>query len=882
MKCLHRLIHFTSLAWSGGVILLVAGSVDGDLTAVRLDKAIRIDGGLTESLYQSEPFDRFIQSDPDNGEPATEPTQVWIGYDDEALYIGARLWDSQPDFIIGRMGRRDDDTDSDMFQLAIDSYNDKRSGFFFLINPSGTIIDGTISNDSWFDETWDGVWESKAVVDDEGWTVEMRIPFSQLRFNQQKDYTWGIGVGRLIKRRNEQSFNVLIPRGESGLVSRFGTLKGIFDVTPPKRFEGLPYVTSGYSVLPSEQDNPFFNGKDDNLGLGADLKLGIGSNITIDATINPDFGQVEVDPSVINLSAYETFYEEKRPFFVEGSSIFSFGRGGPTNRWGFNFFEPQFFYSRRVGRPPQGGVDSDGWVDMPTATSILGAAKISGKINGDWSIGGISAVTNREFARIDKEGTVHKEEVEPSTSYNLIRSQKEFNGGLQGAGVVATQVHRHFDDRDLREFLSDDAYALGIDGWTFLNNEKDWVIAGWGGMTRVTGSESRIFTLQQNSSHYFQRPDADHVTLSSTTNYLSGYAGRVIVNKEKGHLVFNSGLGFISPGFESNDLGLTFGTDRINKHVVLGYRWYDPGKVFRYAAINAAYMSNHNFGGVKTDESVFLFGFAQLLNYWQFNAMAAGGPRTLSDRKLRGGPMVISPSGSFTSFNIRSDNRKSVVFSLDLDWDRSDNGSWKKELSSEVDIKLGNRLQLQVEPSYSVEKDIDQYVEEIDDESATAMYGKRYMVAQLNQTIIATDFRIDLTFTPTLSLQAYFQPFVAVGHYSNFKEFKRPRSYDFMVYSEEGSSIKTEEDGYILDPTGGDDNDAFWLDNPDFNYKALVGTAVLRWEFKPGSTLYLVWTRNGYDFQHPGDFRLRRDVQDLFRATTDNVFAIKVAYWMGR
>lgn len=862
-------------------VSLLLGS-HSDIEAIRLEQPLRIDGKLTESLYGSQPYQRFIQLDPDNGDPATEKTYVWIGYDDEALYVGARLWDSQPDSIIGRMGRRDSDTNSDQFQVAIDSYHDKRSGFFFVVDPSGTFMDGTISNDSWFDDTWDGVWESKTVIDDKGWTAEMRIPFSQLRFNQQKEYTWGIGLGRLIKRKNEHSLSVHVPRGESGIVSHFAALNGISNITPPRRIETLPYVTSGYSLLPSKKDNPFFNGRDNNLNVGADLKLGIGSNITVDATINPDFGQVEVDPSVINLSAYETYFQEKRPFFVEGANIFSFGTGGPTSRWGFNFSEPDFFYSRRIGRPPQGDVSTDEWIDMPTETSILGAAKISGKLNGDWSIGGLTALTNREYARVNNDGDISREEVEPLTSYNLIRTQKEFNEGRQGLGFLGTYVFRDFDDPPLRDILSDNAFTLGADGWTFLNGERDWVISGWAGLTQVTGSRSRMFSLEQNSSHYFQRPDLDHISLDSTMTQMRGFAGRFIINKERGHLIFNAALGLVSPGFESNDMGLNFGTDQINKHVVVGYRWYDPGKIFRTAQLNTAYTSNHNFGGIKTSERFFLFGFAQLLNYWSFDGFIGSGPRTLSDTKLRGGPMVVSPSGYFMNLGVSSDNRKNIIYRFGGGASRRDGGSRSGSVRSRAEIKLGTRLNLDIGSNYSVSKTVDQYVTELDDEKAIEMYGKRYIIAQIDRKTLSADIRIDYTFTPTLSLQAYFQPFIAVGRYSNFKEFKSPRTYDFIVYGEDGMSIEETEDGYLLDPTGGDDDDAFFVENPDFNYKALVGTAVLRWEFKPGSTLYLVWTRNGYDSQHPGDFQFRRDMVDLFRATTDNLFAVKVAYWLGR
>ncbi|MFQ6616981.1 MAG: DUF5916 domain-containing protein, partial [Fidelibacterota bacterium] len=634
-----------------------------------------------------------------------------------------------------------------------------------------------------------------------------------------------------------------------------------------------------YGLLPSKETTPFFNGRDTYRALGTDLKVGLASNLTVDATLNPDFGQVEVDPSVINLTDYETFYQEKRPFFVEGASIFSFGAGGPTNRWGFNFWEPDFFYSRRIGRPPQGSVSSSGWTDVPTATSILGAAKISGKINGDWSLGGLSALTAREYARIKGEGKTDHQEVEPLTSYNLIRTQKEFNRGDQGLGLVGTYVHRFFEDASLKDALSNRAMALGLDGWTFLD-DKNWVISGWGGFTRVEGSRNRMLGLQHSSSHYFQRPDARHVNVDTTMTAMNGFAGRLVVNKEKGHFLANSALGIISPGFEANDLGLSFRTDVINKHLVMGYRWYDPGDVFRSAMLNAAYMSNHNFEGTKFSEMVFLFGYAQFLNYWSLSGFSGWGPRTLSDTKLRGGPSVVSPSGAFGEVSVSSDNRKNTVYGFEVRGGRSEKGGGSWGLDAWIEIKLGTRFNATIEPGYSVDRTIDQFVTRVEDESATHTYGVRYIMAQIDQKRVSADIRINYTFTPTLSLQAYFQPFLAVGHYSRFKEFAAPGTYDFLIYGENGSVILKENGGYRLDPTGGENDDSFFVVDPDFNYKALVGNAVLRWEFSPGSALYLVWTRNGFDFQNPGNFEFRRDLVDLMKATTDNVFAVKVAYWI--
>ncbi|MFH1851447.1 MAG: DUF5916 domain-containing protein [Candidatus Neomarinimicrobiota bacterium] len=861
--------------------ILAAANSAVTLKAVRLEQPLRLDAVLDEPFYQTEPFRDFIQNEPDNGAVPSERTAVWIGYDDVALYVGWRLWDSRPDSIVTRMCRRDADLNSDEIQVAIDSYNDNRSGFYFIVNPSGSVLDGAISNDGWFDDNWDGIWSQKARIDEQGWTVEMRIPFSQLRFNMRDEIVMGLGLGRIIKRKNEQILSFLEPRGESGLVSRFGDLAGIRDLQPPRRIELTPYTTASYADLPSEADNPFYHGYDRNTGLGTDLKFGIGNNLTVDATINPDFGQVEVDPSVINLSDYETYYDEKRPFFVEGSSIFSFGSGGSTNQSNFNYSAPDFFYSRRVGRPPQRDVDSDGWVDTPSAAKILGAAKISGKLPGDLSIGGLTALTRREFVIIDDDTPVDKIEVEPQTSYNLLRLQKEINGGRHGIGGLATHLARQFDDQDLQATVADNATGLGIDGWTFFNEERRWALSGWAGYTRVNGSPERLVDLQEAYNHYFQKPDVDYVSVDSGLTSLEGWAGRLFLNKEKGQVRVNASLGVTSPGFESNDMGINFRTDQINKHFLLGYAWFEPGSWYRSATIWAAAMNNHNFGGDKINQMIFLSADLQLLNYTGFWFIAGGGPRTLDDTKLRGGPLVGSPAGYWGEGGYYSDGRKDLSFDVDIEASAGENGYWYYDLSPSLNIKLGTQLNFNLNPEYSVSHTIAQYVMSIDDPAADYMYGTRYIFAVLDRRTFETNLRMEYTFTPRLTFQAYFQALLAVGEYSDYKEFARPRSLDYRHYAEEGLVIRYDEpnDEYYVEDTG--QYEPHEIDD-DFNYKSLVGSAVLRWEFRPGSILYLVWTSNGVNEDHPGDFRLGRDLNDLWRAENDDVLALKLTWWIGR
>ena len=879
-----------------------------EVKGVRVAEPLEIDGILDEELYQGTSYSDFIQFEPFNGAKASQKTDLWIAYDDAAIYVGARMWDTHPDSIVGRIGRRDAFLNADVFEVIIDSYHDKRTGFSFQINPAGSKRDEVYHNDSWTDDSWDGIWEGKTTIDEKGWTAEMRIPLSQLRFGEMDDYTWGILPTRYIQRRGEWDYYTYFPLNESGIISRAASLTEIRNINPPKRREFLPYITASAASLPTREYNAFFEGKDSNVGIGADMKLGIGANLTVDATINPDFGQVEADPSSINLSDHETYYSEKRPFFLEGRNIFNFGSSGPTNNMSVNFSEPRFFYSRRIGRSPQGyanGANSDS-LDHPSSTRILGAAKISGKVGSNLSVGGLTALTNREYAHYYENGKIKDEQVEPYTSYNLVRALKEMDDGRYGIGFMATSTQRFmngiglFGDEDSlhnsADLLSTNGTGMGIDGWAFLGQEKGWAIGGWSGISRVSGSQERMYDLQQNPSHYFQRPDAEHVELEDSLSSMTGHAGRIKINKETGNVQFNAAIGWISPGFESNDLGLTFSTDVINAHISAGYRWLERGKYIRSASANLLYANNHDFEGVNTADVLFSMANIRFVNFWSLNMNGGYSFENLNNTALRGGPRVVEVPGLFFGAGLNSDYRKDLSYYFGFDYGNESDGSDELNLSMNVNMKVGDRLNLSFGPSIYWETDMTQYIRAIDDPAQTAMYGKRYVFSQLDQTVVSADIRIDFPITPQFTLEGYYQPFIAVGDYSGFKEYKRPESNDFLNYGEAGSTIETEvitvpASGahealeyvyYHVDPTGGNDDDAFSFMNPDFNYKALVGTLVLRWEFSPGSTLFFVWTHNGSQYDFNGDYNFKKDMDRLLNADADDVFALKLSYWFGQ
>ena len=804
------------------------------------------------------------------------------------------MWDSEPDKIESRIGRRDENNNTDLFEVIFDSYHDKRTGFSFQINPIGAVNDETYFNDGFTQRSWDGIWEGKTNIDDNGWTAELRIPYSQLRFDEKDEYIWGFQSARYIQRKDEWDYFAYQTLEESGLIRHAAELNGLYDISPPKRAEIRPYLTSGVSSLPGQKTNPFYEGNDTNIGIGADFKVGIGSNITIDGAINPDFGQVEADPSEINLSAYETYYDEKRPFFIEGQNIFLFGRGGPTNNFAINYSEPRLFYSRRIGREPQGYVyaypDS---VKMPGVTNILSAAKVSGRIAGDWVIGGLSALTDQEQAKYYNNGEELKQLVEPATFYNVLRAQKEFNDGKQGIGVMGTSAHRFLNgvtilgdidkDHNLYTQLSENASTAGIDGWTFLGPNNDWGIGGWLAATKVSGSKEMIFNLQNNPGHYFQRPDVEHVELDEDLTSLSGYAGRIKINKETGNVVINAALGFLSPGFESNDLGYQGRTDIINKHIGLGYNWTKPTKYYRTMFSMLLYGNNHDFSGSAIGDEIAWIGQVRFNNFWSIHTDVYYNPESLSNTALRGGPRVKVPTSiNFYHWGFHTDSRKSTTVGPHFSYKYIDNGGYIKGFDVELTSRIRDRFTISFVPNIENKLTTDQYVTSIADENNTDMYGKRYIVGKLDQTTFSANIRLNYTFTPKLTLQTYIQPFISAGSYTDFKEYSKPETYKFTNYGEDNNStISKTEYGYNIDPTGGDTDDSFTIHNPDFNYKALIGTLVLRWEFSPGSSLFFVWTHNGTNFENPGDFSLGRDMNDLLKAKADDIFAVKLSYWIG-
>jgi hypothetical protein len=856
------------------------------VTAFRAAGGVRIDGVLDEPGWSHPPVTGFTQKNPTEGARSTYPSEVWVLYDDEAIYVGARLHDPHPDSIVNRIGRRDADISADWFYVGIDSYHDRMTGFYFGVYASGAVTDGTLYNDEWDDDSWDGVWEASAAIGDSGWIAEMKIPYSQLRFPEQESYVWGINFARQIERLNEESYFVMVPKKENGWVSRFADLTGIEKISPPARLELLPYVVGGTRRTSDfSAGDPFHDGSSVTGNAGADLKVGLGSNLTLNATINPDFGQVEVDPAVVNLSQFETFYDEKRPFFIEGSNLFEFGYGGANNNWGFNSGTPTFFYSRRIGRSPAGSVQHDGYADVPDGTTILGAGKLTGKIGGSWSLAALSALTERERAAVQGPGGArYSDVVEPLASYNVLRTQKQFENGRRAVGFIGTAAVRSLGEPYLKDQFNSSGLMGGIDGWTNIDSGGTYVLTGWLSLSKISGSPGRMVDVQRSSLHMFQRPDVSHVAMDSSRTSLSGYAGRLAVNRQKGNFRLHGALGWVSPGYDVNDLGFLFRTDLVNSHLVLGYRWYDPDGFFRSKGFNVATFRNYDFGGNRIDEGYFLFWDAQFMNYWGMSGNLVYNPATLDRYGTRGGPMMRYTNRYGAYLEVWTDGRDMISYYAGTSPGRSESGGYRLTLYAGATLKPAPGIQVKFSPEFTRDVTVAQWVANVEDPAATATYGTRHVFGKIDQREVSASVRLDWTFSPKLSLQIFLQPLISVGAYSGFKELRAPRTYTFNRYgADNGSTIAYDEAGgeYGVDPDGGGPAASFTFSNPDFNVTSLRGNAVVRWEFLPGSTAFFVWTHSTHDDADPGSFDFGRDVGKLFgRENYDDVFLIKIAYWL--
>ena len=855
LNCFHRSLLISLLVVLSSTLIAQEARPRPSYRAVRATAAPLIDGDLSDAVWATAPeITGFTQMDPEEGKPAKNDTIVKVAYDDNAIYFGALMKDDGK--VTPLLARRDNDLNNgDYIRISIDSQQDRLSGAGFVVNASNVQMDMTLYNDIYNDNSWDAVWESAAKIVEGGWMAEVRIPYSQLRFPDKPVHTWGFNISRWSPRTMESTRLVYTPKTESGFVSRFADLTGIEGIHPKRAFEIMPYAVARTDLF-SRADNPFISASEHRMDAGLDVKYSLTSSLRLTGTINPDFGQVEVDPAVVNLSQFETFFPEKRPFFTEGGSIFNFGNGPANSRWGFNMTFPTFFYSRRIGRSPQGSLNAD-WQHAPGETTILGAAKLSGKIGKGWTVGVIDALTDREQAMFRRGTEVGKMTVEPMTNYLVGRAMKEY-GKDSRAGFMFTATNRRLSE-NLEPTLRENSYFGGVDGYTLLK-DKSWIIEWMGAGSLVQGSEAAIAATQRSAARYYDRPDAEHVEFDPTRTSLSGFMGRAMVSKQKGRWRPNVQVQALSPGFEINDVGFLPRVDAISTHAVLQYLNTDlaqTSKRFREISTWAGKWQNFNFDGDMVGNGVNSSFYGQFHNYWWMGAWAGGQASVLDDQRTRGGPLARRPSSYFFGGEFGSDSRKKVSFNTWAERVSSGDGALSYFGGASFTYRPIPSLRLSLTPRLSDSQTHSQYVTRHRGANYEPTYGDKYVFASLDQTQFELGVRAEWTMNARLSMQLYLQPFIASGQYYDFKHLTRARDDDYTPMADSAVGF-----------------------NPDFNLRSVRGSAVVRWEFRPGSALYVVWNENRSEVAPIGDFQLRRDFSALPDAPSQDVFLVKFSYWL--
>ena len=855
------------------------------------DLNVSLDGRLDEPVWSQADVARgFTQLRPASGAPASEDTEARVVYDGSAIYVGMRMHDSQPERIDTQLGRRDSGLESDWAIVAFDSYDDDRTAFLFQVNAAGVLSDGLLFDDVNEDDSWDAVWDVAVSRDDTGWTAEFRIPLSQLRFASGADQSWGVEFGRKHLRTNEQSFWAPIVPERNGVVSQFGTLSGLRDLSAPRNLEVQPYLASALTRAPGDDLDPFFAENDLDPRVGLDVKYGVTSDVTLTATVNPDFGQVEADPAQVNLGGFELFFQERRPFFVEGTDVFSM-----EPRRYFSNNRPSLLYTRRIGRSPQrgsfvpdaayeaAGENGTVYTDAPQQSTILGAAKVSGRA-GRFSFGVLNAVTGPEYGRfqaIDLDGTVamdDRELVEPTTNYAVARTRGTFGRTILGG--FATSVLRSTANDAIASLLPSQATVGGLD---VEHPFGDWVLSAQAAGSVVSGSAASITRVQRAFPRLYQRPDAGHLGLDPGRTALAGWTAEANVLKTSGdHWLVGVHGNATSPGFDSNELGFQSRADQAGGGAVLIYNQNQPQGAFQQWGANAFGGVTWNFAGDRTGTFVGGNANGTFRNFWGVGVNGNAGTRTADDRGTRGGPLMTDPAGAQINANVWTDDRKPVSGYAWTGANRDELGSWFHGMEVGAELRPASNVSVSLGPEVSRSHSERQYVGAFDAPGLDATFGRRYVFGILDQTTLSLSARVNWTFTPRLSLQTYVRPFVSRGRYAGFRQLTEAGQLDLPRYGDGFGAVETRtEAGSLVYRLTGADGGAAEVSDPDFTVRALQGNAVVRWEYRPGSALFVVWQQQRSGFAPDGDLSFRRDVRGLFSDEVTNVFLVKLSYWLG-
>ncbi len=826
----------------------VAAPTDSTAVAVRTTTPPVIDGKDDDEIWRTAPpITAFTQWQPTEGKAPRFRTEAKVAYDAANLYVFVRAYDAHPDSIIRLLERRDTFTPSDMIWVWVDSYHDRRSGYEFGVNAAGVKIDQAIYDDGNEDGAWDAVWDVATRIDSLGWTAEFRIPLSQLRYSQDRAHTFGFTIDRDIYRYAERVSWPAFSQSRAGMVSQFGALQGMDDLEPPRRLEAMPYAVTKSA---SQISNNRFTDRS-SVALGGDFKYRVASNVTLDATINPDFGQVESDPAVLNLSAYESFFNEQRPFFVAGRGLFRFD----VNCNNVNCSSEGLYYSRRIGRTPElAGTYGDTVPQQPT--TIVGAAKLLGRFPSGFSIGVLDATTERAATRGDTT-------FEPTTNYAVVRARQDLRGGNTSFGAMLTAVNRA-QDQWSTPYLPSDAYAAGVD---FRNRfyHNLYEISGSLDQSRVQGSRTAIYDLQTNAVHYYQRPDAG-LPLDSNRTVLGGDAEEFKIDKVGGqHLMFESAYQRRSAGFEINDLGFLRRADQQSWSTWVGYFDRTERLFYQRFQWNNNWWQYWTTAGLAQEAAYNTNVQITLKNNWGWHMGGTVGQlgTTYDDRAARGGPAVRQDSYISPWISINGNDRHPLVPSFSSNYFRGSGGrnsSWN--YGPELDYKISGRFSSVFALNWSANITDNQWYGNYTD----TLGATHYTFAHLDQRTTSATVRLNYTFTPSTSLQVYTQPFVSKGNYSNIRQLSatpRATGYDARYAPYLNPSVTS-------DPGG-------------FDFKEFQSNVVFRWEYNAGSTLFLVWNegRQG-NAPFEGTANFQGDVRDLMRLHPANTFIVKVSYWLNR
>ncbi|MGH7639077.1 MAG: DUF5916 domain-containing protein, partial [Gemmatimonadaceae bacterium] len=837
------------------------------LRAARRDGDVRIDGRLDDPAWKgAEPVTAFRQRDPNEGEPGSQRTEARVLVDGEAIYVGLRMFDTEPRLIQAQLARRDESVEGDIAEVYLDSYHDHLTGYVFRLSALGAKRDAALSESSQ-DESWDPVWDGAATIDTEGWSAEFRIPLSQLRYDPgSADHVWGIQVMRKIARKGEVQVLSFTPKTEQSGINTYGHLTGLGRLPAPRQIELVPYVVAKNEHPTAPRNDPFRKRNELAPGMGLDVKYGITSNLTLNATFNPDFGQVEVDPAVVNLSAFETFFPERRPFFVEGASIFGFGAMRTFNSSnGYNFT-----HTRRIGRSPQRGLGGPNFqfVDAPLETTIAGAAKLTGRTKGGWSIGLLDAVTMQEEARFRTGlGGDSSAVVEPAANYFIGRVKRDLRGGNSTVGVALNMVHRSLGDDALDPLFRTSAYAAGFD-WNHAWAKREWSFDGAIVMTRNNGSPAAIDALQLSPARYYQRPDRrSDFHRDPTRTSLTGHMAEASLAKLAGkHWRFSLTAQDYHPGFEINEMGFESSADMRGLAPLIGHVETQPGKVFRFRESFLFWNPTWNYDGDMTFNGVGTLTFLQTKNFWGIFGRLDWRPPVIDDRLTRGGPVGVIPAQFGWGFELTSDSRKKHTFGVFINRFVSSGGGWSQFFGPNVALKPSPAVRVRLSPTFFKARRLAQYVTTQADANAADTYGARYVFSTIAQNELSMQTRVDWTFTPRLSLQVFAQPLISSGDFMDFKELARPRQFNFDVYGRDIGTITRDPATaqYSVDPDGLGSSPTFNFRDPDFNQRFLRGNALLRWEYRPGSVLFFVWQQSRFGSIPQGTFEPGRDIGELW------------------